>query len=239
MLNCYFTLIANIKLQEDVHFKKVFSFLSTFLNECLLEDKYLKELHLKKEIKGYSLSCFTPIETDKIYKKGETYKFNIKTFDFELATRLRDAVGKNQYIENVSIKINEMQSIKKIKSTTPCITTMEEERFWRVSKNSIASLYEQLDKNIKHKANLFYGYDKEYLNTSPNFIESLEIINNKDIVVDYKFGKIVGYSIEIIPKQDDLSQKLANICLINGIGEKNSLGFGYCIQKINDKEKKG
>ena len=66
------------------------------------------------------------------------------------------------------------------------------------------------------------------IETDENFIELLEIKNRLPIAMKYKNGRIYGNKFFIRPKGDAVSQKLAFMVLADGLGEKNSLGFGFC-----------
>jgi len=47
--------------------------------------------------------------------------------------------------------------------------------------------------------------------------------------IQYKKIKLFGNKFKIIPKADEISQKLAFIALGAGLGEKGSFGGGFCI----------
>lgn len=234
MKNNYFDLYTTITLSEDVAYKNLNEYLSKKINYVLLLDNKLKEIHEKRNIKGYVFSSLHPIEKDKVYKSGKTYIFNIYVVDFDFALRLRDALKQSDYFDSVNMRIKEFKPVDELYSTTPCLTTLKNSRYWTLN-DSISLLYEAIDKNTKRKANELYGISREKLDCVDNFIESISLRNNQDVIFNYKNSKLVTYTVAIKVKKDPISQLLANICISCGIGEKNSLGFGFCRDGGKDK----
>jgi CRISPR-associated endoribonuclease Cas6 len=230
MNNSYYDLYVKIEMPHDVSYKDLNNFLSDFINKSLLNDNKLKSMHETKDIKGYVISSLHPIEKDKIYKKGKIYIFNINCYDFYLCSRMKDCLKEMKDIKETNMRVHTFKVINELMMTTPAITSTENARYWTLD-NSLAVLYEKIDKNMKHKANVILKIDRDKLETSENFIESLELRNDKDIIFNYKNGKLFAYSAYIKVKKDPMSQLLANLCIATGIGEKNSLGFGFCIER--------
>ena len=81
----------------------------------------------------------------------------------------------------------------------------------------------------------------KYLSMSKtkDFIHEIEIKNQKPQSIYFKKFKnskeqlirLIGNKFAIIPKSDDLSQKLAFLSLGVGLGEKSSLGGGFCLSR--------
>ena len=230
MINSYFDLYVRIKLPEDVQYKDLNSYLTALINRALLNDDELKANHEINKFKGYVFSSLHPIQKDKLYKKDQIYIFNINTLDFYTCNRLKDCLKQVDCIEFVDMRIHEFRVIDEIVTLTPCITSLKDGKYWTL-KDSISYLYQNIDSNIKHKLCHFSDIQKGDIESKDNFIESIELRNTSNIVLNYKGGKLFAYNAIIKVKKDPTSQLLANLCIALGIGEKNSLGFGYCMSK--------
>ena len=74
---------------------------------------------------------------------------------------------------------------------------------------------------------------------SKNFIQEIELKNQKPQSIYFKTTKdkkeriirLLGNKLRIVPNSDDISQKLAFLSLAVGLGEKSSLGGGFCLGK--------
>ena len=95
---------------------------------------------------------------------------------------------------------------------------------------SIIVLQDLLEKKLK----LFYPDDRDIMD---NFIDKIEIKNQKPQSIYFKtvrnqkekLVRLIGNKFKIVPKKDDLSQKLAFLSLGVGLGEKSSFGGGFCL----------
>ncbi|APU86937.1 CRISPR associated Cas6 family protein (plasmid) [Clostridium botulinum] len=79
--------------------------------------------------------------------------------------------------------------------------------------------------NLLHKHNTI---SCNKLTTQDTIFHCLSITNNKTIYIPYKKGLLLGNKLKIQVKEDDISQTLATVALGAGIGEKNSIGMGFC-----------
>ncbi|WP_286078100.1 CRISPR-associated endoribonuclease Cas6, partial [Thomasclavelia cocleata] len=183
--------------------------------------------HEDKIIKGYTFSNLYPFEKDKIYKKDTNYIFYIHIFNREIALRLKSCLEQEECIEDVTLKIKKFKKISQISSYSPCTSQIPGEnykqRYWTCDM-SIAKLLIAINSNITKKYNLFYEKDERDL----NFIQSISIKTKGPVPIKYKGGTILGYQTILTVKDDEKSQLLANLCIATGLGEKNSLGFGFC-----------
>lgn len=227
MRNCYYDLFVKIKLLENVHYKDLNSFLSNLINNSFLEDSKLKAMHKEKHIKGYVFSSLYPLEKDKLYKRDKEYFFNINSYDFVLLDRMRNCLKSKEFIIDVNMRVKEFKPIESLTSVTPCITSLENARYW-TKNDSLKELVKRINNNAKHKAINLFNVNKDEFSKNDNFIESIEIRNKSNIVINYKNSKLICYNVKINIRKDEMSQFLANVCLSSGLGEKNSLGFGFC-----------
>ncbi len=233
----YFELKCKAYLKSDIEYKGLLNSISKYINFSLMRGG-LEEIHLKTTYKHYCFDGFTPIEKDKIYKKGSLYSFNIRSFDESFINILKDELRKNINNEHfLVIETTKKDVIQKFitefYSTTPVISTIESKIYWTIEKSGdIFKLQKLLHENLEKKYNDFF---KEKLIPTQNFIQLIEIKNQKPLVLetikDGKTIKFFGNKFRIIPNEDDVSQKLAFTALACGLGEKNSFGAGFCVKK--------
>jgi CRISPR-associated endoribonuclease Cas6 len=177
-----------------------------------------------------------PLEKDKLYKKGFTYRFIIRSLDETLIDKLSQALRSN--IDNPYLLIVQTDKktikqffISELYSATPVIVSMENGKFWTMqSDGDILKLQKQLHDNLEKKYQSFYG---EPMHSETNFIQLIEIKNrvpqNIRIHKDGKEIRFFGNKFKIIPNEDELSQKLAFVAMACGLGEKNSYGGGFLL----------
>ena len=130
--------------------------------------------------------------------------------------------------------------IRELYSATPVIVSQKKDDtgrqlYWSLDYNGdMEILQNQLQKNLEKKLKLFYPDD---MDVSNNFIDEIEIKNIKPQSIYFKTIKnqkeklvrLIGNKFKIVPKKDDLSQKLAFLSLGVGLGEKSSFGGGFCL----------
>jgi CRISPR-associated endoribonuclease Cas6 len=204
----------------------------------MAQDAVLKELHEKERtFKHYSFGSFYPIEKERVYKKGNSYEFRLRSpnesFIDTLSKTLRQNIDNPHFlIVEVNKKMVKQFFISELYSVTPVIVTVDRNRFW-AKEDELIILYKQLQDNLEKK--YFYLY-KEKLKPIENFIQFLEFKNKSfqtiQINKTYKSGekvKFFGNKFRIVPHEDETSQKLAFLALSCGLGEKNSFGGGFCI----------
>ena len=231
----YIELKILIKLKEDIALNCLAEKLSQAVNKYFTFNEKTKKFHKESGYKGYIFSSLMPLEKDKVYKKERVYSLFLNFLNLEI---LNDFYKSLLTIENdiftvvnrsyAPIEIN--YKIKEIQSVTPVIITKPYTRPIRqVTADDYDAKYvkEQLINNTCKKYNsLFNESIKSY-----DFIEQIEILNRKSIVSRYKNGVLIGNKYKLTIKDDELSQKLAFIIMGCGLGEKNTLSFGYCINR--------
>ncbi|AUM93765.1 TPA: CRISPR-associated endoribonuclease Cas6 [Clostridium botulinum] len=225
----YYELLLEIKLNKDIHFSRSYEMLSKFFNRVMLPDNYLKTLHKKKGVKLYSFSGLYPAATNQIYKRNTLYKIRIRSFDPEFICAMQFSLSQMQdnNINIISIKFikNQQQFITELVSINPVIFSIwEKQNYWQIGDN-IDLLGKQLTNNLLHKYNTIFC---NKLTTQDTIFHCLNITNNKTIYIPYKKGLLLGNKLKIQVKEDDISQTLATVALGAGIGEKNSIGMGFC-----------
>lgn len=241
-----FEIKCGCNLKQDVKFEDSFDCISKFINFSICQNKAYEELHKSKDFNRYCFGGFMPIENDRIYKKGNTYTFTLRTIDEKFA---RDLVGllmfnsNNEYISITQIQRTELRLgfINELYSATPVIVSLKKEEgqkfqeYWSLTRSGdIVELQNQLQTNLLRKYKSFFG---EELTPSQSFIQLLEIKNQKPQSIYFTTTKdekekrirLFGNKFKIIINEDEVSQKLGCIALGTGLGEKNSYGAGFCI----------
>ncbi len=203
----------------------------------MAQDTKLKELHAKECVfKHYNFGNFYPIEKEKVYKKGNSYQFTLRSFDEQFIDSLSIVLRQN--IDNPHFLVVETHKktikqffISELYSATPVIVSVGNGLYWSIDKDGdILKLQKQLNYNLEKKYKSFYG---EPLKGVQNFIQLLEIKNKYPQSIYMKKEnntiRFFGNKFRIVPNEDEVSQKLAFVALACGLGEKNSFGGGFCL----------
>ena len=234
----YYELKCTAYLKKDIDFKNSFEIISKYISYSMAQDKKLLELHNQNRYKNYTFGSFYPPQKDRVYKKSNNYQIIIRSLDESFIDNLQNSLRAN--INNPHFLIIEAQKrtikkffISKLQSITPTIVTIENGKFWTQQQDGdVMKLYNQLHSNLEKKYNEFYN---EKLQSSENFIQLLTINNHKPQNIwtskDGKNFRFFGNKFTIVPREDEISQKLAFIALACGLGEKNSFGGGLCINQ--------
>ena len=230
-------------LKTNIELKSSFNILSKYLNYSI----YQNEIYKNKDtsIKNYCFGNFYPTESDKIYKKNNVYEFVIRSIDEEFIDELEKAIilnMNNSFLIVLSAVKKEIDQffIRELYSATTVIVSQKKDDtgrqlYWSLDYNGdMEILQNQLQKNLEKKLKLFYPDD---MDVSNNFIDEIEIKNIKPQSIYFKtirnqkekLVRLIGNKFKIVPKKDDLSQKLAFLSLGVGLGEKSSFGGGFCL----------
>ena len=232
----YFELTCTAYIKSDIDFKESFEILSKYISFAMAQDEKLKRLHDTTGFKHYVFGGLLPIEKSKLYSKGNTYQFVLRSLDEAFLDTL--AIAMRQNINNPHLLIVETHKrmikqffVTELYSATPVVVTVENGLQWTMEKDGdILKLQKQLHDNLEKKYNDFYG---EKLEGVQNFIQLLEIKNRVpqtiQITKNSKKIRFFGNKFKIVPNEDEVSQKLAFVALTDGLGEKNSFGGGFCL----------
>ena len=234
----YYELRCVAYLKRDISFKDSFEVISKYISFSMAQDESLKQLHNKKGYKHYTFASFYPTSKDKIYKRGDTKTFVIRSLDESFVDRLIQNLKANVNNPNFIVveankRVIKQFFISELYSLTPVVTTTSDGLFWTMQKDGdILKLPKLLHDNLEKKYKDFYNQD---LKPIQNFIQLLEIKNQKPQTIwTNKNGKnfrFFGNKFKIVPHEDEVSQKLAFLALGAGLGEKNSFGGGFCLAK--------
>ncbi len=228
---------CTVHLHEDMYFRDMYEKLSQFINEAFNDNAELSKMHFENSYKFYSFDLLYNPNIKPIngqYPKDNSYRFRIRTLDRALLDQLKirfDTV-KNPNFTYITAEIKTVKQffVQHLDSVTPVIVSVENGLFWTMEKDGdILKLQRQLHNNLEKKYQSFYG---EKLNHVQNFIQLLEIKNQKPQTMNYKNIRFFGNKFRIVPHEDEVSQKLAFLALACGLGEKNSIGGGFCVGRM-------
>ena len=233
----YFEMSCTVYLHTDMHYRDMYEKLSQFINEAFNDKGELSKKHFENSYKFYSFDLLynpsiQPI--DGKYPKENSYKFRIRAMDSGLLEQLkiRFAEVKNQNFTYIGSEHRTVKQffVQHIDSVTPVIVSVENGLYWTMEKDGdILKLQRQLHDNLEKKYQSFYG---EKLEPMQNFIQLIEIKNHKPQTINYKNIRFFGNKFRIVPHEDEVSQKLAFLALGCGLGEKNSVGGGFCVGRM-------
>ncbi len=228
----YYELLTTVFLQKDIDYQEINWRIGELINQSMYFSDDLKKLHKENKIKYYVFSGLSPIEKEKIYKKGRVYFFRLKSLNKSFIEKIKFNYSKinNDFFHIVASEINDYQQkfITNLYTLNAAISTLDNNGYWKKG-NGLEFLKKRIKNNLQKK---YENYFEEKLELKDEFIEYIEIINKKPIVYKYKDFKVLGNKFNIKVGTSDESQKLAKLANAVGILEKNSsLGAGYVIGK--------
>ncbi|MGB3962683.1 MAG: CRISPR-associated endoribonuclease Cas6 [Sulfurimonas sp.] len=238
----YYELLCTVYIKSEIAFERSFELISRYVSFSMVVGG-IEDIHNKIGFKHYVFGGFLPIEKEKLYKKGSTYSFGIRSLDENLintlSKTLRQNINNSDFlVVNTVKKVIKQFFISELYSASPVTILcrdmdLKHSHYWTMEKNGdIMQLQKQLHDNLEKKYQSFYG---EELKAPQNFIQLIEIKNRvpQNIII-HKEGKKIrffGNKFRIVPHEDEMSQKLAFVALACGLGEKNSYGGGFCLGK--------
>lgn len=221
-----FEIKLKLFLLKDIPADKVQTAATAFIDNGLLKDEKMLDLHSVNKFKNYVFDSLYPIEKDKLYKACNIYTLTIRTISTELAEYFSKILVHqyNTVIKGLTseIRIIPRKHIQKIYSLTP-ITLKTEQGYWR----GILSL-DDFEKRLKE--NLIKKYNNimnDKMDESFPLYTSLQFDNRQPIATNYKNIKILGDKVTLHIADDEQSQLLAYMSLGTGVYEMNSRGFGF------------
>jgi CRISPR-associated endoribonuclease Cas6 len=232
----YYELICKAYIKKEIIFKHSFEIMAKYISYTMAKDEKLRAFHYDKGFKYYCFGGFLPIEKEKVYKAGNTYSFNLRSLDESFIDMLSKILRKNINNPNLQIietykRVQNQFFISELYSLTPVIASIENNKYWTMqSSGDILKLQKQLHDNLEKKYKNFYSNE---IKAEQNFIQLLELKNHKpqniEITKNEKQVRLFGNKFKITPNEDETSQKLAFVALGSGLGEKNSIGGGFCL----------
>ena len=207
--------------------------IGSWLNRAQLGDKVLKDSHYDGKFKHFVFSNLYPLEQDGIYHQGRAYIITVRSSRVDTLNRINACIKKcreDEYFQLVSCEQRtiKLPHITEIISITPTIVTIDRKPW--VRENNMERLIKQLHGNAEKKFKDLYPDDGQQ--GFQTFIQGVFVENQKPIATLYKGRKLLGNKLRLFINEDEYSQKLANIVLGSGLGEKgSSIGAGFCLSK--------
>ena len=229
MDSCFYEVVSTIRFEKDVPLREVQSGLAGLLSNAMLFDERLKAMHHQNRFKPYVFCAPYPLELDRIYHGGRMYCFHLRTQDLGFASAMKAYLPRAKGVaKEVSIELRSYPQthISELVSLTPIICTIDN-RCW-MPENGLGLLADRLHTNTVRKCK---ALEASFAEPDEPFFERIELLNHKPVIVGYKSTSLLGHKVHLSVKPNGWSQQLAFIALGGGLGEKNALGFGYCIAK--------
>jgi CRISPR-associated endoribonuclease Cas6 len=221
----YYEINISVDLKSRLHFQKSPEAISKLISTGLIKGGY-KE-HDVKKVKHYVFSNLGKAK-DGFFEKGN---ITFRTFDKSLAEILVSGLmfskDKIFNVKNIGFKEIKYKPIKAMISVNPVFVMIKgSKNYWTFEKSGEFNvLLRALESNLLRKYESFFN---EKLTPSNNFIEYFQIKNNTPQSFYFKGGRLFGNKFYIIPREDEISQKLAFTALACGLGHKNSaVGGGF------------
>ncbi len=221
----------------------------------LIRDTEYSSLHNKKDYKFISFSNVFP---PKNAKMGDKRTLIISSPENRLITIMKNSLDALQgeiinighmrfFLERTTILRPTIEKDLCLITGTPVIVRIPKEKFsayeshwdvnydyiyWR-SNYPLELFIEQIEQNLRKKFQSFYGYELSLEKAFENFNFKKQVCNH--ITINGKEVKVIGTLWEIIFKNLDKNQrKFVSFMLDCGIGELNTLGFGF-LNKVRSK----
>lgn len=232
-MNCYYEILVTLQFHEDIPVSEVQSALSELINNSMLFDEQLKELHHRNTLKQYTFCLPYPLEPDRIYRRARLYCFHLRTTNLKLALAFKQWLSKAKgpaKIVSMELKNYGQRAMSELTTLTPVVCTVNN-RCW-LPENGLILLAERLHGNALKKCR---NLDPSFTVPAGEdfFFENITLLNHKPVVINYKRKgtSLLGHKLRLSIKPQPWAQRLAFTVLGEGALEKNTLGFGYCIAR--------
>lgn len=225
----YYDIKIMVYLLRDLHARDSYEQVSRFVNYSFNRSDKLSSIHKDKGLKGYSLSGLYPVENDYIYKQGNVYTATMRTYSKDIVNEVVKCLNNNHNdtIVVTSVVVNQCneREIEFIDTLTPTIITLKSGERWNVNKHTLDDMKDSIAKNLNRKYKTFI--DKDFCGDIGQAIKCVELKKSYPFIIKYKGIKLTGFKIRVLFNNDEESQKIANLALVLGIGEKSSLCLGF------------
>lgn len=223
---------VTVLLKKPLYFQDVQEEIGKYLNRSMLQNHNLTSFHETDGYKFYVFSGLWPIEKNKTYRSGNVYIFTIRSLQQDFLDQLIPCIRKidNKTFQVLAIENKQYRRcfIHELSTLTPFVVTVDGKP-WMPEQHDFDLLLDRLHANAEKKYKKLFG-NEIFANS---FIERIDILNNKPLVMHYKNISVLGHKARIVVNEDEQSQKLAFTVLGAGLAEKNSaLGAGFCHGKF-------
>lgn len=205
-----------------------------FIYSLLKEDSSFNELHNTSGFKFFNFSNIFPVSD---FEKNSLKKLIISSPNDELIeTIFNQLKNKNSFkLKDYSMEILKVNIIKKFNcskfiTATPIVLFKDNQNnkyFSFKQNNDFDFFFNRLKDNAVKKYNAYYGTDFEL---EDNLFDGFEL--NREVSIrlqknNNKFIVIGSLWKNLEFNSNKSNKKFYNFLLDNGLGEKNSLGFGF------------
>lgn len=217
-------------LLKDIMAQDVQIMLTRFIDKSLFAKENLGKLHNTNTYKNYCYDLLSPLEKDKIYKKGKIYTLTIRTIDEDMAEFFYEVCPNINTREFKGLtaekRVLPRKIIEFIYTLTPMIIKAEN-GYWK-NCMSQEEFEQRFIINLTKKINNFKGdiNDKDEINME-KFYSTIEFLNKTPVPMKYKNIKLLGDKVRLAILDDEKSQEMAYLSLGVGLGEMNSRGAGF------------
>jgi len=212
-------------LLKNINYRDVLEKFSKFVDSSFSGNQTLLTMHDKKEYKKYNFNSPYPTEPDKVYKKDKIYKIQIRTIDPLLAKFFMEKMvdHKDEFFKGIKadIRVLPRNYIEKLYSITPALMKREG-GYWK-NHMTFDKFEEEFNANAMKKYQFFTG---EKIEEESPFYYSITM-QEKAMSFNYKDTLFLGDKLELMIKEDALSQDIAYMSLGVGIMENNTRGCGF------------
>lgn len=229
----YEELRITLLLKQSSHHLDIQEHIGHWLHQAQLSDDGFKQTHYDRDYKHLAFSSLYPIEKDGVYRQGRVYILTLRSPLRDTINRMRSCLQQcreNAYFQLISSeqRSKRLAHITEMISITPVIVTIAHKPW--LQENSVELLLQQLHANAEKKLRSLDPHAEGQAVQS--FIQGIRIENRKPIALRYKDRKLLGNKLRLFIHDDPFSQKLAQIVLGSGVGEKSSsIGAGFCLAK--------
>jgi len=211
-------LLISLISQQDFNYNIINQHhIQSFIYESLRETPY-NALHHHKNFKFFSFSSIFPIK-DEI-KAGDTIKFIISSPDKFFISFLKDNIPDSIRLGNLRFSLKKIKSYEErlrneFITSSPVILQIDKNYYYTSKRGSLELFLKRLTENALKKYNIFYKEDfsLEFIFDSLTFLRDAVVK-----ITHWKFKKL------FYPKSEIKFYRFIMDC---GLGEKNSLGFGF------------
>ena len=233
-----YELKIGVVLNQNINMNMLNFEISNLINSSMLNNVHLTLIHSKNQFKPYCFSSLLPLEKEtKIYENNKFYYFYLRSYNLDFILKLKNSLSiaktNVMYVTDLQFYNYEHKKITEITSLTPAISTITNQETKKIDYWKKDDGIEIIKNRINSNALMKYKYfiNKNIDEPKNGFIAEIYQLNNKHISIQYKNSTLKGNKFSIKVKEDEESQKLAQIILSCGMLEKNALGFGFCSNK--------
>ncbi len=238
-------ILISMKTRENFVYNEINQYFIQSFIWNLLRDTGYSGMHDKPNFKFFSFSNIFPVSD---FKENEEKQFIISSPDKQFIEILAEKLGNIKQFR-LGIHEFEMNNVKKFSATlsqnwqtaTPIVLyeNNNANRYYSVKRNpDLGFFLERLKDNALKKYNIFY-------NENLNFEEPLfdRMFFKKQVAVHLRkaqkefliLGTIWKFEINLLRCNNE-KRKFYNFIMDCGLGEKNSLGFGF-VNTIRERQK--